>query len=54
MTERYELEAGVVDLGATDVRDGKGNRIDSDYVERAVADVHEKLRAGRPLLSAAD
>ena len=38
-----------VDLDAEDVRDSQGRRIDSDYVERAVADVH--ARRGRPSLS---
>jgi hypothetical protein len=32
-----------------DVRDSQGRRIDSDYVERAVADV--RARRGRPSLS---
>ncbi len=43
-TTRYELEPGVVDLDAEEVHDSKGNRIDSDYVERAVADVHAKTQ----------
>lgn len=51
MSKRYELEPGVVDLDTTEEYDTKGNRIDSAYVERAVADVHAKLRAGRPSLT---
>jgi len=38
-----------VDRDRDDVRDSRGRRIDSDYVERAVADV--RARRGRPSLS---
>lgn len=39
-----------VDLQHEDVRDSKGARIDADYVERAVEDVHRVV--GRPSLTA--
>ena len=42
-----------VDLEHEDVRDSRGRRIAQDYVDAAVADVHEKLGGGRPSLSAA-
>jgi len=45
------LEPGVVDLDIAEEYDTKGNRIDNAYVERAVADVQTKLRAGRPSLT---
>ncbi|WP_158228067.1 ribbon-helix-helix protein, CopG family [Pseudonocardia sp. MH-G8] len=38
-----------VDLDREDVRDSRGRRLDTDYVERAVADV--RSRRGRPSLS---
>jgi len=38
-----------VDLDLDDIRDSQGRRIDSDYVERAVADL--RARRGRPSLS---
>lgn len=38
-----------VDLDREVVRDRKGKRVDAEYVERAVADVH--TRAGRPSLT---
>ena len=48
----YKLARGRdVDLAREDVRDRRGKRIDADYVERAVADVHEKIGRGRPSLT---
>lgn len=34
------------------VYDSKGNRIDQDYIDRAVEDVHRQLGRGRPSLTA--
>lgn len=48
---RVVIEPGTVDLEVEEYYDSKGNRIDDAYVERAVADVHEKLAAGRPSLT---
>lgn len=42
-----------VDLEKEDIRDLKGNRIDQDYVDRAVENVHRHLATGgRPSLTA--
>lgn len=41
-----------IDPDTEDVRDSKGNRVDEAYIERAVADVHAHLAAGRPSLTA--
>lgn len=40
------------DLQKEDVRDSRGRRITQDYVDAAVADVHDKIGRGRPSLSA--
>jgi len=49
---RYELAPGPdVDLEREDIRDGRGQRITQDYVDRAVADVHAKVGRGRPSLT---
>ncbi|HST64855.1 MAG TPA: hypothetical protein VLM05_06675 [Mycobacteriales bacterium] len=40
------------DLQKEDLRDSRGRRITQDYVDSAVADVHEKIGRGRPSLSA--
>lgn len=34
------------------IHDSKGNLIDEDYIDRAVADVHHQLGRGRPSLTA--
>lgn len=48
---RYVLDPGPdVDLEAEEIRDSKGARIDQEYVERAVEDVHRAM--GRPSLTA--
>src|SRR5690606_18963427 len=41
-----------VDLEKEDIRDDRGNRIDADYVRRAVENVHKHARSGRPSLTA--
>lgn len=41
-----------VDLQQEDVRDRRGRLVTHDYVDAAVADVHEKIGRGRPSLSA--
>lgn len=50
--ESHELEIldEEIDLERDVVRDSRGQRIDADYVDRAVADV--RARRGRPPLSA--
>jgi len=48
MSEMFRILDGEVDFERDDVRDSRGRRIDDDYVERAVADVH--ARRGRPPL----
>lgn len=41
---KYKLESGPdVDLEVEDVRDSKGRRITREYVEKAVADLHEHV-----------
>jgi len=48
---RYRIMPGPdVDLEVEDIRDSKGNRIDEEYVQRAVADVRRQT-AGRPSMS---
>ncbi|MEX1021837.1 MAG: hypothetical protein WD058_01695, partial [Dehalococcoidia bacterium] len=48
---QYRLAPGPdVDLEKEDVRDKHGNRIDEEYVRRAVEDVHRHI-AGRPSLT---
>ncbi|MCA1671052.1 MAG: hypothetical protein LC799_02215 [Actinobacteria bacterium] len=42
MTEKFRVLDGEVDLEREDVRDSQNRRIDADYVERAVADVHSR------------
>jgi len=50
---RYTLaDQSDADLEQEDLRDSRGQRITQDYVDAAVADVHEKLARGRPSLSA--
>lgn len=44
-----QLDPDEVDLDDDDVRDSQGRRIDADYVQRAVDDVHR--RRGRPSLT---
>ena len=41
------------DLEREDIRDSRGRRITQEYVDAAVADVHEKVGRGRPSLTAA-
>lgn len=41
------------DLEREDIRDSRGRRITQEYVDAAVADVHDKLGRGRPSLTAA-
>ena len=41
-----------VDPDTEKIRDRKGNLVDEAYIERAVADVHAHLAAGRPSLTA--
>lgn len=41
------------DLEQEDIRDSRGRRITQEYVDAAVADVHEKIGRGRPSLTAA-
>lgn len=48
MTEKFRVLDGEVDLEHEDVRDSQNRRIDADYVQRAVADVHTR-RGRRPL-----
>ena len=48
MTEKFRVLDGEVDLEHEDVRDSQNRRIDTDYVERAVVDVHAR-RGRRPL-----
>jgi predicted HicB family RNase H-like nuclease len=48
MTEKFRVLDGEVDLEREDVRDSQNRRIDADYVERAVVDVHAR-RGRRPL-----
>jgi hypothetical protein len=49
---RYVLAPGPdVDLEQEDIRDSRGRRITSEYVERAVADVHVQTGRGRPSLT---
>jgi hypothetical protein len=51
---RYTLaDQPDVDLRNEDIRDSRGRRITEDYVDAAVADVHQKLGRGRPSLSSA-
>ena len=51
---RYRLAPDPdVDLEREDVKDRRGRRITEEYVEAAVADVHEKTVRGRPSLSEA-
>jgi len=46
---RYTLaDPPHADLEQEDLRDSRGRRITQDYVDAAVADVHEKLGRGRP------
>jgi len=50
---RYTLaDQPDADLQQEDIRDSRGRRITQDYVDAAVADVHEKVSRGRPSLSA--
>ena len=48
MTEKFRVLDGEVDLEREDVRDSQNRRIDADYIERAVVDVHAR-RGRRPL-----
>lgn len=49
---RFELAPGPdVDLEHEEVRDRRGRRITSEYVDEAVADVHAKTGRGRPSLT---
>ncbi|MGH3502357.1 MAG: ribbon-helix-helix protein, CopG family [Nocardioidaceae bacterium] len=49
---KYKLEPGSdVDLETEDVRDSEGRRITQEYVDKAVADVHEHVARGRPSLT---
>ena len=51
--KRYRAARGPdVDLEQEDIRDRDGNRVDADYVRRAVENVHRHVRAGRPSLTA--
>ena len=51
---RYQLDPEPdVDLDRDDIRDSRGRPITQDYVDAAVADVHEKLGRGRPSLTQA-
>jgi hypothetical protein len=51
---RYTLaDEPDADLQQEDIRDSRGRRITRDYVDAAVADVHEKVGRGRPSLSTA-
>ena len=51
---RYTLaDQPDADLEQQDLRDSRGRRITQNYVDAAVADVHDKLGRGRPSLSAA-
>jgi hypothetical protein len=48
----YQLAPGPdVDLEREVIRDSRGRRITSEYVERAVADVQAKTGRGRPSLT---
>lgn len=42
MSAKLRVLDGEVDLERDDVRDSRGRRIDADYVDRAVADVHAR------------
>lgn len=48
MSDTFRVLDSDVDLERDDVRDSRGRRIDADYVERAVDDVHTR-RGRRPL-----
>jgi predicted HicB family RNase H-like nuclease len=48
MSDEFRVLDGEIDLERDDVRDSQGRRIDADYVDRAVADVHAR-RGRRPL-----
>lgn len=48
MSKAFRVLDGEVDLERDDVLDSRGRRIDDDYVERAVADVHAR-QGRRPL-----
>lgn len=48
MSDKFRVLDDEVDLERDDVRDSRGRRIDADYVERAVADIHTR-RGRRPL-----
>lgn len=48
--KKQEYELGPDVAADEPVYDSHGNRIDADYIEHAVADVHDAL-AGRPSLS---
>lgn len=50
MTEEFQVGPDV-DLDVEDVRDSQGRRISAEYVEAAVADVHQRARRGRPALA---
>lgn len=51
---RYTLaDEPEADLRREDIRDSRGRRITQDYVDSAVADVHDRIGRGRPSLSAA-
>lgn len=50
MTKQFHVGPDV-DLDAEEVRDSRGRRITAEYVEDAVADVHERNRRGRPSLA---
>lgn len=49
MARKYE--AGPDVKPEEEVYDSKGNRIDQDYIDRAVEDVHRQLGPGRPSLT---
>ena len=49
---KYTVASGKdVDLDREEIRDRRGRRITPEYVERAVADVHQNIGRGRPSLS---
>lgn len=54
-TTRWRITGPEIDLEREVVLDGRGRRIDDDYVDAVVADVHEQVevRAGRPSLTGA-
>ncbi|HEU0128216.1 MAG TPA: hypothetical protein VFQ48_06390 [Pseudonocardiaceae bacterium] len=51
MTKKFRVLDDEVDLEREDVRDSQARRVDADYVQRAVADVHAR-RGRRPLTDA--